>query len=267
MNFGKRTNVRTLVGATMALCWATLAAAQPPTQEPVPGKNDVTIRGEHQEVYYLPATGNPLRRTILYAPGIGGWKGWAITVGETMASWGYDVYGLDTKVYLDSFTTKSSNLSEADITRDMQALGEWASRGSTTPVIFVGWSEGAGVGVLALAGAEKKPFVGLATFGLEDSNVIAWHWSENLTSIVKKPHEPTFQASDYMEKIAPLPLMMIQSTHDQYVDVDEAKRLFAVAHDPKRFELVQADNHRFDGNHDQFFLVLREGLQWIIKAK
>ena len=112
----------------------------------------------------------------------------------------------------------------------------------------------------------KKALAGLITFGLADENVIAWHWSDNLESFLTKPHEPTFRASDYMSKVTPLPLAMIQSGHDEYVGVDESKRLFAAAGQPKRFDLVQADNHRFDGNHKEFFLTLREGLQWIDKA-
>jgi dienelactone hydrolase len=243
------------------------AAATAFAQDPVAGRNDVTIRGEKQAVYHIPPTGTPLNHTVLYAPGIGGWKGWGITIAETMASWGYDVYGVDTKIYVDSFTGKTT-LSEADVTRDMNELGQWASHSSGKPVTFVGWSEGAGIGVLAVSGPDnKKTFAGLITFGLEDANVMAWHWSENLTSLVKKPHEPTFLASGHMSKIAPLPLVMIQSTHDQYVGVDEAKKLFDEAHEPKRFELVQATNHRFDGNHDEFFEKLREGLQWVCQGK
>ena len=56
---------------------------------------------------------------------------------------------------------------------------------------------------------------GLITFGLADENVITWHWSDNLESFVSKPHERTFRASDYMSKVTPLPLVMIQSGHDQ----------------------------------------------------
>ena len=67
--------------------------------------------------------------------------------------------------------------------------------------------------------------------------------------------------------MAPLPLLMIQSSHDQYVPLDEARRLFETAQEPKRFELVQADNHRFDGNHEEFFDKLRDGLQWVTQGR
>jgi fermentation-respiration switch protein FrsA (DUF1100 family) len=66
-----------------------------------------------------------------------------------------------------------------------------------------------------------------------------------------------------MARIAPLPLLMIQSSHDEYTPLDEAKRLFAAAREPKRFELIEAQNHKFSGNQEEFDRALREGLQWM----
>jgi dienelactone hydrolase len=249
--------------AVLGCAWAPVGAQTPASTVPVPGWNAVTIRGEPQDLYYLPARGTPLHEKVIFMPGDGGWKGWAITVGETMASWGYDVYGLDTKTYLDSFT-KHGQLTEADVARDLCAIANWTTGGSGGRVSLVGWSEGAGLGVLAAAGSDgKKVLAGLVTFGLADENVIAWHWSDNLEALVKKPHEQTFHASDYMSKVAPLRLAMIEASNDRYVGVAESQRLFAAATGPKRFDLVQADNHRFDGNHKEFFLKLQDGLRWV----
>ena len=102
----------------------------------------------------------------------------------------------------------------------------------------------------------------MVAFGLGDENVLAWHWSNNIMSLVKKPKEPTFKAADYMARIAPLPLLMIQASHDQYTSLDEVKRLFALAQEPKQLVLIDGENHRFDGNHDEFYSKLREGLRW-----
>ena len=49
--------------------------------------------------------------------------------------------------------------------------------------------------------------------------------------------------------------------------LDEARKLFDTAQEPKRFELVQAENHRFDGNHEAFFDKLRDGLHWVTQAR
>jgi len=79
------------------------------------GKKAVTVRGQKQEIYYYPATGAKLNRKVLFAPGDGGWRGWAITIAQQMAGWGYDVYGLDTRTYLSGFTG-GAGIKESDST-------------------------------------------------------------------------------------------------------------------------------------------------------
>ena len=263
---------RISIGVTLMLAVTNTAfagqasASRASDATPVTGMNIVTIRGVKQEIHYHPAKGTSLNHKILFVPGDGGWRGWAVTIGETMASWGYDVYGLDTKIYLDGFTS-TTPLTESDVMHDFRQMAEWMTNRSGEKVTLVGWSEGAGLCVLGAAGdGNKKIFTGLVTFGLGDENVLAWHWSNNLMSLVKKPKEPTFRASDYMPKIAPLPVSMIQASHDQYTSLDEANRLFALAREPKRFNVVQGQNHRFDGDQDEFFRRLREELSWAISA-
>ena len=228
-----------------------------------PGRNTLIIRGKKQHIHCFPPKGPRLDRRILYAPGDGGWRGWAIPVAESMATWGYDVCGLDTKTYLDGFhgTTK---LTEADVMNDLHEVAEWMTQGSGERVTLVGWSAGAGLGVLAASGnGSKQAFSGLVVFGLGDENLLAWHWWDTIISLVKKPRERVFLAADYLASVTPLPFYMIQAGHDEYTPLDEANRLFAVARDPKRFVLVPARNHRFDGGRDEFFRALREGLRWI----
>ena len=70
------------VSAAVLGCSA--ASAQPRWRKPppVPGWNAVTIRGEPQDLDHLPARGTPLDHKVIFMPGVGGWKGWAITVGR-----------------------------------------------------------------------------------------------------------------------------------------------------------------------------------------
>jgi hypothetical protein len=127
------------------LCWTATAFARNPS----PGKNVVTIRGERQETYYLPASGTPLHQSVLFVPGVGGWRGWAVTIAETMASWGYDVYGVDTKTYLDGFSGRGS-LTEAEVTNDMCELADWVANGSGKRVTSSGGRKGRGWACWAL---------------------------------------------------------------------------------------------------------------------
>ena len=250
-------------GALTLLCVLSLASfAQ------TAGKNAVTIRGQQLDVYYYPAkgpaTGARLNRKVLFAPGDGGWRGWAITIAQQMASWGYDVYGLDTKTYLTGFTGKT-RLQEADVMGDFRQLAQWITKGANERVTLLGWSEGAGLSVLAAASGEnKRTFNGLITLGLSDENVLGWTWRDNLTYVTKtKPSGQVFHVNDYMPRIAPLPYLMLQSSKDEFVSFDEAKLLATAAREPKRISVIQASNHRFDGNVNEFYRQLREGLQWM----
>jgi pimeloyl-ACP methyl ester carboxylesterase len=213
-----------MVTLTILLSLSSLA------QTATPGKNSVTIRGKAQAIWFYPATGAKLNHRVLFVAGDGGWPGWAIAVARQMAAWGYDVYGLDTKNYLASFTG-STTLKEGDVMSDFKQIAEWMTNKSGDRVTLIGWSEGAGLGVLAVAAdANKETFTGLITFGLGDENVLGWSWRDYLTYVTKQtPHEPTFKAVNYMARIAPLRLLMIQSSHDEYSPLDEARRLFAGA--------------------------------------
>lgn len=228
------------------------------------GRNSVAVRGKVQTVWFYPATGAKLNRKVLFVAGDGGWRGWAITVAQQMAGWGYDVYGLDTRNYLSSFTGDVP-LKEPEVMCDFKQIAEWMIDRPGERVTLVGWSEGAGLGALAVAAeANKKVFTGLITFGLGDENILGWRWSDALSYLTKAtPNEPTFKVANYMAQIAPLPLLMIQSSQDEYTPLDEAKRLFAAAREPKRFALIQAQNHKFSGAQEEFNCALREGLQWM----
>src|SRR5690242_15271847 len=107
------------------------------------GTYPLTLRGKTQDFYRLPASG-AARGTVLYLPGDGGWRGFAVEMAKTMASWGYDVYALDTKQYLMSFTGERT-LTADEMRRDML---EVAGQTKSARVLLVGWSQGAAMAAL-----------------------------------------------------------------------------------------------------------------------
>jgi dipeptidyl aminopeptidase/acylaminoacyl peptidase len=60
---------------------------------------------------------------------------------------------------------------------------------------------------------------------------------------------------------------MIQSTADEYVPVEEARRLFKAAGEPKKYIEVRAQNHRFDGGRPEFYRQLKAMLEWVDTAQ
>lgn len=247
----------------LAIIATLLLSVDVAAQPPVNGLNKVNIRGREQLVYCYPATGAKLNRKILFAPGDGGWRGWAITIAQRMALWGYDVYGLDTKTYLEGLTARSAS-NESEVMADFRDVARWMTQNSGERVTLVGWSEGAGLGVLAAADPNnRKVFSGLVAFGLVDENVLGWSWKDNLTYITKsKASGPKFQTSKYLPLVAPLHLQIIQSSQDEYTTLEAAQKLADFAKEPKRFNVVKANDHKFSGNTEEFFRVLREGVQW-----
>ena len=231
---------------------------------PREGRNKVAIRGQLQDVYFYPGDGTGPHRKILFAPGDGGWRGFAITIAERLQHNGYDVYGLDTRRYLQSFTGGAA-LSPSDIASDYRQMANWIQQGASGPVLLVGWSEGAGLGLAAAADPRSKDgFAGLVAIGRTERNILAWRWADMMAEITKKlPNEPTFASADYIGKVVPLPLFIIASSHDEYVPLDATRALFAAAREPKRLAVVEASDHKYGGNTEVFFRTLSEALSWI----
>jgi dienelactone hydrolase len=229
----------------------------------VPGRNSVWLRGQSQDVYFYPAQGSA-HGSVLFVPGDGGWRGFAIDLAQVMAKAGYDVYGLDTKRYLESFSGKAT-LHETDVMNDFRETAVWIAQGRGTRVSLVGWSEGAGLCLLGASSPEGKSlFTGLITLGLPEQNILEWRLVDYLSWITKKtPNEPVFHSIDYISRVTPLRLWMLQSTQDEYVPLDKSREMFAAALQPKRFSAIEATNHRFDGNQQELFHLMEEGLKWL----
>jgi dienelactone hydrolase len=228
-----------------------------------PGRNIVMVRGQAQAIYFYPAVGAP-HGSVLFVPGDGGWRGFAVDVAQVVSKAGYDVYGLDDNVYLESFTGKTA-LSATDVMHDFQDIAAWIAQGRTSKISLVGWSEGAGLCLLGAASPEGKSlFSGLITMGLPENNVLGWRTVDDLTWLTKKtPNEPLFRSMDYIRQVTPLRLWMLQSTTDEYVPLDKSRELFAAAAEPKKFSAIDATSHRFDGNQKELYRLIEEGLQWL----
>jgi len=233
-------------------------------QQPKADKNEVTIRSHQQKIYLYLAKGREHHRKILFAPGDGGCRGFAIAISEELAKAGHDAYCLDTRDYLESFTGPHV-LSTTDIASDFGQIAQWVQQGVRERVLLVGWSEGAGLVLAAAADAANQAlFDGVVAIGTPEDNVLAWHWSDIGASITHKvPHEPTFKSADFMAKVSPLPLFAIASTADEYISMEATRALYSAAREPKQLAIVKARDHKYSGNTDDFFRALRWGLNWI----
>src|SRR5262245_31290456 len=109
----------------------------------------VAVRGKSQTlVRIMPANGKA-RAAVIFLPGDGGWRGEAVRMANTVATFGYEVYGFDTKEYLEANSQNGAKLSRDDLSADMRRLAEQVSTLAGKPVLFVGWSQGAGMAIAA----------------------------------------------------------------------------------------------------------------------
>lgn len=261
--------MQTLIQTAFLAMLGLSAAAPALSRSLAPGKNDVLLRGREQDVYYYPARNQVVASDpVLFLPGDGGWRGFAVEIAESLASSGYEVYGWDIKRYLTGFTSGKTTLKESDIMADFGLMARHVTSGRSQKILLLGWSEGAGLALLGAAASGNKNLVsGLVSIGMPESAVLGWRLADNLTYLTKKePNEPTFATAPFLPQVSPLPLAMIHSTQDEYISTSSARKLFDGAREPKRFFLVEARNHRYDGNRDQFLRMLREALQWIGKT-
>lgn len=230
-----------------------------------PRKVSFALRGAKQTLYFYdpqPGKGDP--PVALVCSGDGGWHLFITDVAERLASRGYPVVGLDSKEYLASLS-KPKALAPAQVTEDLGALLSFAeSQTQTKSAVLVGWSEGAGLAVLgALDPAARHTLRGVVAIGLPELNELAWRWSDAVIYVTHKvPNEPTFNSKDYVGRLPPLPLAVIQSSHDEFVPIETAREIFARAQEPKQFTLIEATSHHFDGQREAFWQALDRALAW-----
>ena len=202
---------------------------------------------------------------MIVSSGDGGWIHLAPHVAEVLAAHGLLVVGFDARAYLSSFTSRESTLRPDEEPADYRVLAQFASKATGRKPILVGVSEGAGLSVLAATDRDTKAAVkGVIALGLPNMNELAWRWKDMSIYVTHRvPNEPGFRTEDIVNRVAPIPLAAIHSTHDEFVAVADASRLLDRAGDPKRLWIVPASDHRFSDNLKELDRQLLEAIAWV----
>ena len=220
------------------------------------------IRGRDQTLrIYGTRGGDP----IIVSSGDGGWIHLGPHVAEVLAAKGFFVVGFDVRAYLAGFTSGKTTLRPEDEPADFRVLAEFAARGTSKKPILVGVSEGAGLSVLAATDPQTKAAIaGVVGLGLPDLNELGWRWKDSLIYLTHGvPNEPTFSTAVIVQKVAPLPLGAIHSTHDEFVSIAAVQRVLQGAQEPKKLWIVNASDHRFSDNAAEFDRRLLEAIEWV----
>jgi dienelactone hydrolase len=224
-------------------------------------RETVTVRGQTQSLrLYGTRGGIP----VVVSSGDGGWVHLGPHVAEVLAANGFFVVGLDVKAYLERFTSGKATLRPEDEPSDYKVLADFAARGTTRKPILIGVSEGAGLSVLAATDPRMKTEVGgVICLGLPELNELGWRFKDAMIYLTHRvPDEPTFRVSTIVDRVAPVPLGAIHSTHDEFVPVAEVQRVLDRAKDPKKLWIIKAADHRFSDNLAEFDQRLLEAISW-----
>ena len=230
---------------------------------------DVVVRGQQLKVHFYRPQGDKPATPAIYACGDGGWRGLAPRTAEQLAHMGFAVAGIDSKVYLREFSSVTTPLTIKQLAHDYAdvagALRSYAKVDSATPVYVYGWSLGAGFAIAVGSDVQTRSnWAGIISIGLPKQNQLVSGVKGNHTNLNNEANALFgFRSEDVLPRIAPVPLVMIQSTSDTASPQKVGNALFASAGNPKKYVLIKASNHRFSGARDEFYAALSNAVTWI----
>jgi len=243
----------------LLLCGAQ-AQARPLQTMPFPLRGKVLSLAIYRPV-------GPPKGTVVMAGGDVGWVGLAVAMSEFLSDRGYVVVGVNVRQYLTAFTSGRQHMETQHPQADYNALHDFLEQQGLLyrPVVLSGVSEGAALAVLAAALEENHRWVdGVVTMGTPMVAELAWRWSDFTTWITKSDaNEPSFSPLDFIGQVSPRPLVMIQSTRDEYVKEAEYRKLDEAAREPKKLVLINATNHRFTDKQPELRAEMLAALAWI----
>jgi dienelactone hydrolase len=230
---------------------------------------DVNVREQQFKVHFYRPRGDGPAMPAIYACGDGGWRGLAPRTAGQLAHLGFAVAGIDSKVYLREFSSPRNPLSINQLARDYadvaQALRGYAKVDTATPVYVYGWSLGAGFAIAVGSDPQTRAnWAGIISIGLPKQNQLVSGLGANHANLNNEMNALYgFRSQDVLAQIAPVPLVMIQSTSDTASPQKVGDMLFATAKDPKRYVLIKASNHRFSGAREDFYAALGDAVAWM----
>jgi dienelactone hydrolase len=230
---------------------------------------DVSIRDQQFRVHFYRPRNQTAAIPAIYACGDGGWRGLAPRTAQQLAHLGFAVAGIDSKVYLREFSSPQNPLSINQLAHDYadvaRALRVYAKVDATTPVYVYGWSLGAGFAIAVGSDPRTRAnWAGIISIGLPKQNQLVSGLGANHANLNNEANALYgFRSQDVLAQIAPVPLVMIQSTSDTASPQKVGQLLFATAKSPKKYVLIKASNHRFSGAREEFYMALRGAVSWM----
>ena len=179
--------------------------------------------------------------------------------------------GFSAPSYLSHLGFVSGTTTPVRLARDYQRLIEFAKQvlnlPASTRTVLVGVSRGAGLAVVAAGGRELNvELAGVLAVALTREEEYVRHYQ------VKPGRTPSdmptrelvgFQTYEYLDRLRALPLVVIQSTGDNYLPAASARTLFGPDTDLRRLVSIEARDHSFGGARDALYARMADALTWM----
>jgi fermentation-respiration switch protein FrsA (DUF1100 family) len=207
----------------------------------------------------------PLASAILlvYATGDGGWWGRDRELFDHLKEWGYPAVGFSAREYVHHLGKQA--LRPQEVASDYDAIIRAAELSlglaASTRAVLIGKSRGAGLTVAAAGPALLKPHLaGILAVGLtaEEEYVRRLRRARPRQLVMLDTYR-------YLDRIAALPVTVIQSTRDNYISADQARRLFGADSAVRQLVAVDARDHNFGGAADRLYAEMERSLRWILE--
>jgi hypothetical protein len=205
---------------------------------------------------------------ILYATGDGGWRGKDRDAFERMTGWGYPMVGFSAPSYLRHLVRHTHETTPPEVARDYSRIIRAAKARmgieADVPTILVGVSRGSGLAVAAAGEPALQPsLAGVVAVALTREE----EYVHRLKRKPKAPQDPPelviLDNYEYLPRLRNLPLSIIQSTRDDYLPAEEARRLLGPDSALRQLKPIRAKNHSFTDAREPMYLALRASLEWV----
>ena len=222
--------------------------------------------------YVRPVTPRHPGRLVVFATGDAGWWGASGKIFEHLAGLGYYVVGYDSREALKPFKQSGKKISISKSAAGLEAAFAQAKRDlglpETAPLIAVGMSRGASLVALMAVHREMQQDLagGIAIALTRESDYLRAPDPASSRVPVQLDSEGRIEIYPALQYLGPVPLAVIQSTHDRYVPSAESRRLLGPDTSTRRLWEVEARNHGFGGGRDALLLALDDALRWVEKT-
>lgn len=203
---------------------------------------------------------------IVYATGDGGWHRKDLATYKEIAALGYPVVGFDAHDYVthlgpSEWTTPSALA--ADYAEIIAAAKEALHLRSDCRVLLAGVSRGAGLAVVAAGDPVlRSSLVGVVAVALTREEEYVKRVRRFRRRDGNGPE--MVEMYNYLPRLGPLPVTVVQSTRDSYVPAAEARDLFGPDTPYRWLQPVESRNHSFGGGRPQLYAAIARGVGWIM---